>query len=377
VKVLLLSAYAAKSHEHWRRMLQTMFAHWEWQVLTLPPRHFSWRVRGNALYWSQVEKNALQAQYDLVVATSMVDLATLRGLVPALAQRPTLLYFHENQFAYPQDRQRHTLVEAQITSLYSGLAADRILFNSSYNCETFLLGCDALLAKLPDMVPPGLVASLREKSAVVPVPLAITASDPTHAHWPAAHNKLGPNPVRLVWLGRFEHDKGGENLLRILTLLEAAGLDYELALVGQQFREEPAVFGEIKARCGHRLAHCGYIESVAAYRGLLASADIVLSTAAHEFQGLAIMEAVQLNCVPLVPNRLVYPEIYPRLFCYQSSPDSPGAEAQSAVDGILAIAANWQHYRDSVPDLTPFSQRNLIPVYEREFQSILRGQDSQ
>lgn len=358
-------------------MLQTMFAQWEWQVLTLPPRHFSWRVRGNALYWSQVEKDTLQAQYDLVVATSMVDLATLRGLVPTLARRPTLLYFHENQFEYPQHRQQHTLVEAQVTSVYSGLAADRILFNSAYNRETFLRGCDQLLGKLPDFVPAGVVASLRDKSDVVPVPLAMSASERITAQWPATDSTPGKQKLRLVWAGRFEHDKGGESLLPVLMSLEAAGLDYELALVGQQFRDEPAVFGEIKARCGHRLVHSGYIETEMAYRGLLEAADIVLSTASHEFQGLAIMEAVQHNCVPVVPNRLVYPEIYPRLFCYESIPDNPVAEARSAADAILAVAADWQYYRDSVPDLTPFSQRSLVPVYEREFLSTIRAQDSQ
>ncbi len=47
VKVLLLSAYAAQSHVYWRRGLQQMFPQWDWTCLELPPRYFSWRVRGN------------------------------------------------------------------------------------------------------------------------------------------------------------------------------------------------------------------------------------------------------------------------------------------------------------------------------------------
>ena len=133
MKALLLSAYAAASHQHWAQTLQHMCPQWSWMLLELPPRHFSWRVRGNPLYWSQAERPLLEQGHDLLVATSMVDLATLRGLVPALARTPSLLYFHENQFAYPAGRSRHAPLEAQMVSLYSALAADQLAFNSAWN----------------------------------------------------------------------------------------------------------------------------------------------------------------------------------------------------------------------------------------------------
>jgi hypothetical protein len=148
VNVLLLSAYAANSHMHWQHMLAAMFPRWQWESLTLPPRHFSWRVRGNPLYWSVAQRDRLEQDYDLLVATSMVDLATLRGLVPALARLPSLLYFHENQFDYPRSNSQSSLLEAQMVSLYSALAADCLAFNSAYNRDTFLVGLDALLRKL-------------------------------------------------------------------------------------------------------------------------------------------------------------------------------------------------------------------------------------
>ena len=170
MRILLLSAYAARSHVHWQESLLEMFPRWQWRVLSLPPRHFSWRIRGNPLYWSMAEREVLQGEYDLLLATSMVDLATLRGLVPALAALPTVLYFHENQFAYPPGRRRHGLLEAQMVSLYGALAADAVVFNSAYNRDTFLDGCAALLERLPDYTPAGCVALLRQKSRVLPVP---------------------------------------------------------------------------------------------------------------------------------------------------------------------------------------------------------------
>jgi hypothetical protein len=51
----------------------------------------------------------------------MVDLATLRGLIPDLAQIPSVLYFHENQFAYPAGQQRKENVEPVLVPLYSAL----------------------------------------------------------------------------------------------------------------------------------------------------------------------------------------------------------------------------------------------------------------
>lgn len=112
-RILLLSAYDAASHRYWHQLLRQELNDWDWQLLTLPARHFSWRIRGNPLYWAQACRETLEQAYDLVLATSMVDLSTLRGLVPALAGIPTLLYFHENQFAYPSGQARHGSLEAQ------------------------------------------------------------------------------------------------------------------------------------------------------------------------------------------------------------------------------------------------------------------------
>jgi hypothetical protein len=74
-RVLLLSAYDAMSHRCWRRGLVKAFPEYEWTVLTLPPRHFSWRIRGNGLTWAFSKRRALSRPYDLVITTSMTDLA--------------------------------------------------------------------------------------------------------------------------------------------------------------------------------------------------------------------------------------------------------------------------------------------------------------
>ena len=369
MKVLLLSAYAAHSHVHWQRCLLNMFPDWEWRVLSLPPRHFSWRVRGNALYWSLEERAQLEGEYDLLVATSMVDLATLRGLVPVLAGLPSLLYFHENQFDYPQQTNQVSLLEARMVSLYSALAADSLAFNSIYNRDTFLAGLDTLLRRLPDHVPAGVVAALADKALVLPVPVDLGDAMPA-GDWPGSSGAYPQRPLRLLWSGRFEHDKGGDALWHTLAELDSTGLCYELAICGQQFRRSPAIFERIRDAFTHRLVHFGYLPSVRDYRALLCGADVVLSTAQHEFQGLAVLEAVASGCLPAVPDRQAYPEIYPDRFRYPSRPDNPAQEGASAAALIGRLAGELEVGGAACPDVACFGVERMRPAYRELLMAV-------
>jgi glycosyltransferase involved in cell wall biosynthesis len=359
VKILLLSAYAAQSHVQWQRGLRAMLPEFEWQVLELPPRHFSWRVRGNALYWALQERELLNGGYDLVLATSMVDLATLRGLVPTLCTTPAILYFHENQFDYPRQQRQHSLLEAQMVSLYSALAADSLLFNSNYNRESFLDGCEKLLGRLPDKVPPGVVALLREKSAILPVAIDRDLLAKASPAWPGTASGAPGKPLRIVWCGRFEYDKGAQGLLPVLQQLERQQCEYELALVGQQFRNLPPVFADIQREFPHRLVHCGYLEEAGDYHALLRGADVVLSTSLHEFQGLAVLEAVAAGCIPAVPDRLAYRDMYPDEYRYPSLPGNPLSEARGAAQLLLRLADSVRNGTVRPPDISAFDRRNL------------------
>jgi glycosyltransferase involved in cell wall biosynthesis len=384
VKVLLLSAYAAQSHVYWQEGLLAMFPRWQWTVLSLPPRHFSWRVRGNPLYWALEERETLTAGYDLVIATSMVDLATLRGLVPCLAVIPTILYFHENQFEYPvverkpdaagRSQRSSNLLEAQMVSLYSALAADQLVFNSNYNLSTFHSGCDALLKRLPDKIPAGVVSSLHNKSSVIPVPLkSVALIAECSSIWSADHSPYPQRVLRLAWVGRLEYDKGGDRLLRLLQQLELTGLDYELAVIGQQFRNTPQEFKHIETQLAHRLVQFGYIESRSDFLAALSGADMVLSTALHEFQGLAILEAIAAGCIPIVPNRLVYPEIIPEAYCYASLMDDMQSEAESAVALLCTHAQSIAIDGGTHPDVSLFTRGELVSQYEELFRATSLG----
>lgn len=312
MKVLLLSAYDADSHKRWRRGLVAAIPDWQWTVLSLPPRYFSWRVRGNSLSWGRGEALAtLRQPFDLIVTTSMTDLASLRGFVPELCRVPTAVYFHENQFDYPCTEDAVPSVEPQLLNIYTALCGDLLLFNSEYNRSTLLEGAELLLHKLPDQVPTGICQEIADKSRVLPVPL-----EPAAFLGAGGQKNTGEKGARVtfVWNHRWEHDKGPDILLAALRRFGRQQIPFTLHVVGQQFRRQPAEFAHIRKLLDKlgALGAWGYRESLAEYRQLLAQSHGVISTARHDFQGLSVLEAVAAGCQPLVPDNLAYPEWFGR-----------------------------------------------------------------
>ncbi len=327
-RILLLSAYDAGSHRRWREQLVASQPDFHWEVLALPPRYFRWRIRGNALTWLQ--EPALKAGHDLLIATSMVDLASLKGFHPHLAHTPTILYMHENQFAYPDSGRQHASADPKIVNLYSAVAADLVLFNSAWNRDSFLEGAGRFLEKMPDGLPDGLISSLREKSHVVPVPI----EDRLYIEKPRS---ISPECPHLLWNHRWEYDKAPDRLLLMLDALVAAGQDFRLSVVGEQFRNQPEAFNLIRERYRERIVNWGYLESRADYDRLLTEADVVISTALHDFQGLSVLEAMASGCLALAPDRLAYPEYVPAPQRYASHADDPEAEAWAAASVLRRL----------------------------------------
>lgn len=368
-RVLILSAYDADSHQAWRKSLIEGLGDIEWVSLSLPARYFSWRVRGNSLSWAfdPESREILEAQYDLLIATSMVDLSALRGFVPSLAQVPTVVYFHENQFSYPENSRQHSAVEPQLLSLYSALCADRLWFNSNFNRQSFFSGAQQLLKKLPDCVPKGLIERLEARSEILPVPLLSSLFSA-----PRAARELscgdGSRPWQLVWNHRWEHDKAPDRLLACAKALIERGFSFQLHVLGQSFRKQPCEFDQLKAllEANDSLGQWGFLNSKDEYLSCLAQADFVLSSALHDFQGLAILEAVALGCLPVLPNRQVYPEWFEDDFLYQADADIK-AEADNMAETIIALT----HVSRSAPSVSSFDERQLLRRYREAIQALV------
>jgi glycosyltransferase involved in cell wall biosynthesis len=345
-KILLLSAYRSGSHAAWADWLTGSLGTFDWRIHELPGRYFRWRIRGNPISWLD---ELPPETPDAVIATSMVDLATLRGLHPHLARAPTLYYFHENQFAYPLGEQQASSVDPQMVQLYGALAADRLAFNSAYNRDSFLDGVDGLLRRMPDHVPAGIVERLAARAEVLPVPI----------------HPVPPGPERdrrlILWNHRWEYDKAPERFVDALLELDARGVEFRLALLGARPRQAPEALARLRERLGARIVADGRL-SREQYEAVLGRAGIVVSTALHEFQGLAMLEAASAGARPLVPDALSYPEQYPGRYRYR-----PG-------DG-LALAERLQEWLEvGLPpalNVSAWSVDALGPAWEGAVQDLI------
>ena len=301
--VLFIEPYYGGSHrafaDGWREHSRHRV-----RLLTMPARKWKWRMRGAALY---VADRLPPEPPDAIVASDYLDLAALRGLRPDwTAHVPCVAYFHENQLTYPLPDEDERDYQFGFTNVTTCLAAGRALFNSRYHMESFAEAAEALLRRMPDCVPEGIGERIRRRAEVVPVGVNLAAID---ALRPETPHRTGP--IRILWNHRWEFDKNPDEFFAVMEQLDEEGLDFELAVVGETFRTAPPAFERARRRLAHRLTAFGYVESREQYLRRLLESDVVVSTAIHEFFGIAVVEAIRAGCAPLLPDRLSYPEILP------------------------------------------------------------------
>ena len=311
MNVLALEPWYGGAHKHFLDGLAAHSRH-ALRLITMPGRFWRWRMEGGGVTLAQKIRTAIDDGFepDVVFASDMVNLPAVLSLTrPHLGDVPVVLYFHENQLTYPLPPDRERERAYGITNYLSALAADRVVFNSQFHFDEFIEALPLLLRDFPDFTNLHTVRDLREKSSVLHVGLDLSAHD--------AQRRSNATPVRdggppvVLWNQRWEYDKNPTGFFRVMNRLDDAGASFRLILAGKHFFEQPEEFEEAFERYAERILHYGYAEDFDEYSRLLHRADLVVSTAIHEFFGVAIQEAIYCGCHPLLPNRLSYPELIP------------------------------------------------------------------
>ena len=321
MNILAIEPYYGGSH---RAFLDGWIANsrHDWQVLSLGPHKWKWRMRGAAVSFAEMinEMPADERKWDIIFCSDMLNLAEFLGLCRgSLAGIPALLYFHENQITYPYRFEDERDYQFGLTNITSTLAADHVWFNSAFHRGDFLQGGVKMLRKMPDN---RFIREFEQKMA---------GSCVEHLGTDIADFKRAEpkpdEPLRILWSARWEHDKNPDDFFEAIDILDRSCPDFELAIIGQSFREVPEVFAKAKERYAGRIKAWGHITDPAEYAGILEWTDVFVSTANHEFFGLGCIESALAGGYPLLPRRLAYPELFradiaenKRDFFYDGSP---------------------------------------------------------
>ena len=322
MNVLALEPYYGGSHKAFLDGWIAGSCH-AWTVLGLPPHKWKWRMRHGAITLAQ-QVGDLVAQgcrWDVLFCSDMLNLAEFRGLAPTCVRDlPCVAYFHENQLTYPvrhEDERDYHYVMSNITT---ALAADAVWFNTAYHRDTFLDALTPFLQKMPDQQPFEVIDRIRGKACTRAPGINPLPPRPTRT----------PGPLRICWAARWEHDKNPEAFFDAVYTLVEADVPFVIDVIGQQFRDQPDVFGVARRRLEGHIGRWGYQPTRQDYVHALLDADVIVSTADHEYFGISVVEAIAAGAYPLLPRRLAYPEILAEVndadrFLYDGSVDDLAA----------------------------------------------------
>ncbi len=305
-KILFLESFYSGSHKAFADGLIRNSRH-KIDILTMSARFWKWRMKGAALYFAEQIKNL--EEYDLIFATDLINIADLKALLDNKCP-PIILYFHENQLAYPLNKNEKLDYHYGLTDLTNSLSADRVVFNSRTHMKTFFKELPLFLNHLPDFVPDWTIDKIKAKSLVIYPGI----EDAVLTQKKQQSENHGNSIPLIIWNHRWEFDKNPESFFSVLFRLKKEGTPFQLALLGEGYKKQPPIFAEAESRLKGNIIHSGYIENYDDYLHMLKEGDIVVSSANQENYGIAVIEAILSGCRPLVPDRLSYPELIPSEF---------------------------------------------------------------
>jgi hypothetical protein len=151
--ILLIESFYDGSHRSLIDLVHRSFSP-RTALFTLPGDKWPWRARCSALLMSQVIPRDVAA-WQYLFTSSVLNLVELLALRVDLRRLKTIVYFHENDFVYPKRNAHNEQRDFQYgyNQILTALTADRCLFNSEYNRQTFVEQLAPFLHRMPSPKP--------------------------------------------------------------------------------------------------------------------------------------------------------------------------------------------------------------------------------
>jgi glycosyltransferase involved in cell wall biosynthesis len=370
MKILALEPYYGGSHKAFLDGWINLSRH-DWTVLTLPSSKWKWRMRHSAITLAEETAKRLKDgdRWDIVFCSDMLGLAEFKGLVDVNVRNlPAVVYFHENQLTYPVRITAERDDHFALTNLTTCLAADQIWFNSDYHRQTFLKAIPEFLGKMPDYQMTHLVDQIAEKSTVMSPGIEMPPPRPLRKE----------GPLHIIWAARWEYDKNPDTFFDAMRQLRRERLPFRISIIGQQFRGLPDIFEQAKEKFKNEIVTWGYQNSRKSYYAALHQADVIVSTADHEFFGITILEAIAAGIYPLLPDRLAYPEILRAVtdnkdFFYDGTVEDMVQKLIKLNQGIDSKGTRNDKILKLNQIIPPYLWQNKVPVMDNMLQEMMSG----
>jgi hypothetical protein len=290
-----------------------------WTILKLPPRRMERRLAAAANWFAEQLVRHFTGDIDVLFTSEAMNLSNLVRLVPELAKRPSVVYFHDNQLPEVGSTREGPFDLINLTTAHT---ATEIWFNSTYHLRTFLARAQALVARHPELTAADSMRTVSSKAFIVPPPTDLTFTAEVSAY---RQPRRDPQAI----------------------FVETRNADVALLNAGLEILSRKHTFKLITVGPVDRLSDrwqrstVREADEVAQVLGMLESSVFLSAKSGANFDFLFV-RAMLAGCRPLVPAKGVYHELIPQPLqegaLYTPTPESLAAKLEVALaDGPLVV----------------------------------------
>ena len=370
MKIIYIEPFYSGAHKQWIDSYKQKSTH-DIEILTLPGNKWKWRMHGGAVTLAN-KFNNYNKKVDLILCSDFLNLPVFKSICSQkISNIPIIMYFHENQLSYPwsphdSDLKLNRDLHYHYINYTSSLTSDFNLFNSKYHLDSYLDSLKKYLKKMPDFNNFETIDTISKKSDILYIGCDLKKFDKYR------HKRRNSKPL-ILWNHRWEFDKNPEDFFNVLFKLKNNNIDFEVAILGEQFKDYPKIFDKAKKILDKNIVQFGYCESFDEYANWLCKADILPVTSNQDFFGVSIVEAVSVGVYPIMPERLTYPEILDQ----KNNPDLFYKKNTTLFKKLNDFLKNYKVLRKSTSKyeklINRFDWSNMVKIYDETFEKYSKN----